>query len=205
MALRASLIREVFAMAIDTVRTNKMRSGLTILGVVIGITSIVGMTAMIRGFDESLRDSIRAIGPKIIIIQRFGPLSFANGGEFSEFLRRPNLTVSDARAIEQQASTIRLVDIQLGVGGGPPNQERIFYRDLKTRPLVVFGTTENFAEGTMLGVTAGRFFTGSEVQFRTRVVVLGQTPYQALFAQTGTDPVGKIVRVGANSDSAKKF
>jgi putative ABC transport system permease protein len=197
MALRASLIREVIVMAIDTVRTNKMRSGLTVLGVVIGITSIVGMTAMIRGFDESLRDSIRAIGPKIIIIQRFGPLSFANGGEFSEFLRRPNLTVSDARAIEQQAPTIRLVDIQLGVGGGPPNQERIFYRDLKTRAMVIFGTTENFAEGTALGLTAGRFFTGTEVQFRTRVVVLGQTPYQALFAQTGTDPVGKVVRVGA--------
>ena len=43
-------------MALDTVRTNKMRSGLTVLGVVIGITSIVGMTAMIRGFDQSLRD-----------------------------------------------------------------------------------------------------------------------------------------------------
>jgi len=197
MALRTGLIREVIAMAFDTVRGNKMRSGLTILGVVIGITSIVGMTAMIRGFDESLRDAIRAIGPKIIIIQRFGPLSFANGGEFSEFLRRPNLTVSDARAIEEQAPTIRLVDIQLGVGGGPPTQERIFYRELKTRPLVIFGTTENFAEGTQLGLTAGRFFTGTEVQFRARVVALGQTPYQLLFAQSGTDPIGKLVRVGS--------
>ena len=67
MAIRVGLLSEVVAMAFDTVRTNKMRSGLTVLGVVIGITSIVGMTSMIRGFDESLRDSIRAIGPNIII------------------------------------------------------------------------------------------------------------------------------------------
>ena len=55
MALRLALFWEVIAMAADTVRTNKMRSALTVLGVIIGITSIVGMTAMIRGFDQSLR------------------------------------------------------------------------------------------------------------------------------------------------------
>ena len=70
-------------MAFDTVRTNKMRSGLTVLGVVIGITSIVGMTAMIRGFDQSLRDMIGAIGPNTIFVQRFGVTSFANGAEFT--------------------------------------------------------------------------------------------------------------------------
>ncbi len=64
MAIRVGLLKEVIAMAFDTVRTNKMRSGLTVLGVVIGITSIVGMTSMIRGFDESLRDSIRTHRPQ---------------------------------------------------------------------------------------------------------------------------------------------
>jgi putative ABC transport system permease protein len=48
----------------------------------------------------------------------------------------------------------------------------------------------------MLGLTAGRFFTGTEVQYRRNVIVLGQTPYQALFAPSNTDPVGKTVRVG---------
>ena len=51
--MRLTLFGEVIAMALDTVRSNKMRSGLTVLGVVIGITAIVGMTSMIRGFDES--------------------------------------------------------------------------------------------------------------------------------------------------------
>jgi putative ABC transport system permease protein len=197
MAIRTGLLREVVTMAFDTVRTNKLRSGLTVLGVVIGITSIVGMTSMIRGFDQSLRDSIRAIGSNLIIIQRFGPLSFTSGAEFSTLIKRPNLTVSDAHAIEEQAPSIQLVDVQLGVGGAPPTQDRVFYRDLRTKLLIVFGTTENFAEGTQLNLVAGRFFTGTEVQHRRNVVVLGQTPYHALFASNGTDPIGKLVRVGA--------
>src|SRR5882672_4653388 len=102
MAVRLALLWEVVAMAFDTVRTNKMRSGLTVLGVVIGITSIVGMTAMIRGFDQSLRDLISQSGPNIIYVQRFGISSFANGVEFRELLKRPNLTLSDARALDAQ-------------------------------------------------------------------------------------------------------
>jgi putative ABC transport system permease protein len=196
--MRWTLFREVVTMALDTLRANALRSALTVLGVVIGITAIVGMTAMIRGFDESLRDMIRTIGPNIITIQRAGPLSFANGVEFAEVMRRPNLTVADARAIEEQATeSIRVVDIQIGIPGlAPPTQERVFYRDLRTRPILVFGTTENFAEGSSLGLTAGRFFTGTEVQYRKRVVVLGQTPFQALFQPSGADPIGKVVRVG---------
>ena len=58
------LFREIVGMSFDTLRTSKMRSALTVLGVVIGITSIVGMTSLIRGFDESLRDSIRQLGPE---------------------------------------------------------------------------------------------------------------------------------------------
>jgi putative ABC transport system permease protein len=193
---RAGLVREVVWMAADTLRVNKMRSGLTVLGVVIGITAIVGMTALIRGFDQSLRDMIRAIGPNTIFVQRFGVTSFANGIEFRELLKRPNLTLSDARAIDAQAETIALVDIELGAGG-PPTQQRVFYRDQRTKPLVVFGSSENFAEGTKIPVAAGRFFNGTEVQYRKNVVMLGYTPYQLLFASTGADPVGKLVRVGS--------
>ena len=71
-------------MAFDTVRTNKLRSGLTVLGVVIGITSIVAMTALIRGFDASLQESLRtAMGPNTIFVQRFGITSFASGNASS--------------------------------------------------------------------------------------------------------------------------
>jgi putative ABC transport system permease protein len=196
MSIRFSLFKEVIAMAFDTVRTNKLRSALTVLGVVIGITSIVGMTAMIRGFDQSLRQMIGAIGPDTIFVQRFGVTSFASGAELKELLKRPNITISDARAIEQLGETIQLVDVQLGAGG-PPTQRRVFYGTQKTKPLVVFGTTENFAEGTRIPILAGRFFNGTEVQYRKNVVVLGNTAFQLLFEPTGTDPIGKMVRLGS--------
>src|SRR2546423_3930489 len=196
MAIRGSLVKEVIVMAFDTVRSNKMRSALTVLGVVIGITSIVGMTAMIRGFDQSLREMIRAIGPNTIFIQRFGITSFAGGAEFKELIKRPNLSISDARALEEQAGTIQFVDIELGAGG-PPTQRRVFYGTQKTKGLVDFGTTEHFAEGTRIPVLGGRFFNGTEVQYRKNVVVLGFTPFQLLFAPNGIDPIGKFVRVGS--------
>src|SRR6516225_6861218 len=125
MALRASLVAEVIVMALDTVRANKLRSGLTVLGVVIGITSIVGMTAMIRGFDQSLRELIAQSGPDVVYLQRFGVSSFANGVELRELLKRPDLTIADARALEAQATTLQYVDIELGAGPGPVTQRKV--------------------------------------------------------------------------------
>src|SRR5437667_6302380 len=132
MAIRVGLVGEVVAMAFDTVLTNKLRSALTVLGVVIGITSIVGMTSLIRGFDESLRDLIAQAGPNVIYLERYGATSFVNGFELKDFLRRPNITVSDARALEEQTSTLQYVDIEFGAAPiGPVTQRRVVYRDLK--------------------------------------------------------------------------
>ena len=68
--MQTGLFQEIVAMAVTTIRTQKIRSGLTILGIVIGITSIVGMTSLIRGFDESLRDMIRDIGPDTVFVSQ---------------------------------------------------------------------------------------------------------------------------------------
>jgi putative ABC transport system permease protein len=196
MRMRAGLFREVMVMALDTVRTNKLRSTLTVLGVVIGITAIVGMTSLIRGFDQSLRDGIRELGPETIFVAKFSAVSVLGGREFRELIRRPNLRIEDAKAIEKLAPSAGMVDVWLGAGG-PPTMERVFFRSQKTKMLAVMGVTENFADISFLKIEAGRFFTESEVARRRNVVVLAQTPYQVLFAQEGIDPVGKKVRVGA--------
>ncbi|MDQ3172078.1 MAG: ABC transporter permease [Acidobacteriota bacterium] len=193
MAIRAGLLDEIVRMAFDTIRANKMRSGLTVLGVVIGITSIVGMTALIRGFDQSLRDSIAAVGPDTIYVAKFSGVSMASGADFQDLLQRPNMMPQDAEAIERGAPSIQLVDIILG-DGGPPTQERIYYGGEKTKILNVLGTTEAFADVSALELVLGRFFTANEVQRRANVIVLGQTAYTALFPNV--DPIGKTVRVG---------
>jgi len=195
--LNRGLWREVAVMAFDTLRTNKMRSALTILGVVIGITSIVGMTSLIRGFDESLRDMIRQLGPNTIIVSKASAVSLASGADFSELIRRPNLTVADARAIERLAPSVGVVDIWMGQGLGGTTAERVFYGGGRTPTLGVIGATEQFATVNFVKLSFGRFFTQAEVLRRRRVVVLGNNPYQALFAPSGIDPIGKKVRIGA--------
>ena len=194
--MRLSLFGEVIGMALTTVRANRMRSALTVLGVVIGVSSIVGMTSLIRGFDESLRGMIAAVGPNTIFVQRFGISGFSGPGEMLKLMKRPNLSVADAEAIEREASgTIHLVDIEFGAGG-PPMLRRVSFGDKGTKPLVIMGTSENFAEGTRLPVVAGRFFNGTELQYRRNVAVIGYGPWEALFASIGTDPIGKFIRVG---------
>jgi putative ABC transport system permease protein len=182
-------------MALETLRTNKLRSALTVLGVVIGITSIVGMTSLLRGFDESLRDMIRSLGPSTIYVAKISGVSLSAGAKIEDLLRRPNLTIADGKAIEKLAPSIESVDVWLG--GNGENAERIFYRGARTPQLAVIGATEHFAEVNFVPVAYGRFFTRPEVEHRRRVAVLGYNAYDALFAKQGLDPVGKKVKVGA--------
>jgi putative ABC transport system permease protein len=193
-AMRSGLLREIVGMSIDTLRTSKMRSALTVLGVVIGITSIVGMTSLIRGFDKSLRDSIGQMGPNTIFVQKMGTLSFAAGKTFMELIKRPNLTREDAAAIARDCPSIALIDVWLGAMGD--SRSRVYYASSRTTQLTIFGATENFAAVNFAKLELGRFFLPSEIDHRRQVVVLGQTPARSLFSNV--DPIGKKVRIAQN-------
>jgi putative ABC transport system permease protein len=189
------LLREVVQMAVDTLRANVMRSALTVLGVVIGVMSIVGMTSLVRGLDRSLRASIEELGPRTVFVARFSGLSFGSGVDFLKLLRRRNLTLEDGKAIERLPS-IAAVDVSFGAGG-PPTQERVSYRGTRTKLLQVVGTTDKYPLIAVVKLDLGRYFTRFEVDRRSAVAVLGQTPYQALFRSVGIDPIGKKIRIGA--------
>ena len=154
-------------MALETLRANKLQSGLTVLGVVIGITSIVGVTSLIRGFDQSLRDSINELGPEHHLPDQVQRARARLGWRLRAIMRRPNLTVEDAKAIEKLAPSVDIVDIWLGAQG--EIQERVFYQGQKTRALAVIGATEEFADVNFVKVAFGRFFTRAEVEHRRRV------------------------------------
>jgi putative ABC transport system permease protein len=192
--MRTGLFSEIVSMAFDTLRTSKMRSALTVLGVVIGITSIVGMTSLIRGFDNSLRESISQLGPDTIMLQKWGALSFAAGRSFLEVARRPNLTMEDARAIERECPSVALVDVWLGAYGN--SRSRIYYGRERTKQVGILGATENWAAVNFAKVEAGRLFIPAEVEHRRNVVLLGNGPWTSLFP--GIDPIGKTVRIGSN-------
>ena len=196
--MNRSLWREVFVMALETLRTNKMRSALTILGVVIGITSIVGMTSLIRGFDESLRDMIRELGPNTIMLSKASAVSLAGGADFAEMMRRPNLTVDDAKAIEKLAPSVGVVDIWMGQGIGGQTVGRVSYEGQRTPTLGVLGATEQFAAVNFVKLVVRTLLhrvRGAAPATRRRA--RRTIPYQALFAPSGLDPIGKKVRIDA--------
>ena len=188
---RLALVRETAEMALDTLWANKMRSALTILGVVIGITSIVSMTALIRGFDTSLRDSIRSLGPRTIFVQRFGAVSFSSGASFVDLIKRPGLTVEDGEAIKRLAPSVALVDTWLGTGGPPPRMERIFYGNDRTVPQVIMGASEAFVDVNFAKILLGRSMTQQEVERRRNVAVHRLRPVRGAVPGQGTRPGGQ--------------
>ena len=193
-SLRAGLFAEILTMALDTLRANKLRSALTILGVVIGVTSIVAMTSLIRGFGDQMHTLIRQMGSDTIYLQKFGFSSWASGRSFLEVLKRPNLTEEDAKAIAR-APSVAMVGLQIG-GGPASGAQRITYGNDSTRPLMVLGASANFAETNYIALENGRFFSDFEVSHRRYVVVLGYAPASTLFPNI--DPIGKKVRIGPN-------
>ena len=193
--IRAGLFREIVSMSFDTLRTSKMRSALTVLGVVIGITSIVGMTSLIRGFDESLRDSIRALGPNTVFVQKFSALSFSAGKSFLEVAKRPNITREDARAVAPRLT----VDCGRRCLAGRRRQDRTA-RLLRSREDHADRRSSAPPKTSRPSTSSSSSWAGcsppAEVEHRRQVVVLGQNPYMSLFPNI--DPLGKKVRIGAN-------
>jgi putative ABC transport system permease protein len=192
--LRIGLLAEVLSMAVDTLRTNKMRSALTVLGVVIGVTSIVGMTSLVRGFGKQFETMVRTMGADTVYVAKFSISSFASGKQFWDLMRRPDLTEEDAAALKLGVPSARHIGMQLGGGPGSQSQQ-ISYRGTNTKSMQILGVTANFPETNYLELPVGRFFNEYEVQRRRNVVVLGASPAEVLFPNS--DPIDKKVRIGA--------
>jgi putative ABC transport system permease protein len=190
--LRAGLLTEIFTMAVETLRGNKLRSALTILGVVIGITSIVSVTALLRGFDESFKDLFRQIGPTTMFVTKFSFVSRSQGKSFRDLIKRPNITVEDSHALEA-SPLVESVALQFG-GVIGARDERMTYGNTATKRMRVIGTSANFGQTNSIPLTAGRVFSQTEVDRRRAVVVLGHAPGTTLFP--ATDPIGKQIRMG---------
>src|SRR5215472_16034874 len=88
---------EILQMAVDTIRTNKLRSGLTVLGIVIGVAVVIGVSSIGRGLDDNVRDRLATVGPNVIFAYHLEPFSF---GRMSDEMRtRKELTFDDAQAL----------------------------------------------------------------------------------------------------------
>jgi len=190
------LFYETFVLAIANLWGHKLRSFLTLLGIVIGIMAIVGMTSLLRGLDLMITADLRSLSPSAIIIIKFGGRLISSHKEFMRMMNRPDLKVEDAEAIRLRCKSVKKVDIMRGAGF-PPNMMTLKYKNSESNNLQLIGVSPFYMDVGRLDIEKGRFFTEAELMHRKNVIVLGSSPAQGLFKNV--DPIGKEV----SADSQK--
>jgi len=188
-------LKENLFLALDTVRTHKLRSFLTVLGVVIGVGVIIVVASLMAGFDENVTEAISGFGADTIAISQFQMGPHIGRRSREERMRKP-LTAEDGLAIEQQCPSIKAVAVSLftrGSGG-----ESVRYKDREVVGIQFRGTFPSFinvyANATM---KAGRFFNEAENRHKQKVVAIGENIADALFPES--DPIGKEILIDGSN------
>jgi len=176
-------------LAFETIRSHKMRAFLTVLGVIIGTGTIIGVSAILTGFDASITSVLRSFGPNSIIVFKF-PVGPRTGRLTPEERTRKNLTYQNAVDIRERCRAVEDVSTMLFPNNGPIN---VHYRGNDMYDVNLFGVEEAYARGGQVDIHVGRFFTDEESRRKMPVVVIGQDLEKGLFANV--DPIGKVINV----------
>jgi putative ABC transport system permease protein len=190
-ANRLYTVVEGMGIAFDALRSNKVRAGLTILGIAIGVFVVVVMAAAVRGINQSVAKDFESAGPTTFFVSRY-PISFEacdGSGETCKWLRNPPLRTSELRGI-QALPTVRAAGARLDFSAP------VKYKDRSLSSTQVIGFTPNWTVIDAGGdVHTGRSFTESEESGGAPVVVIDDTMAERLFA--GSDPIDKEVLISS--------
>jgi putative ABC transport system permease protein len=174
-------IIESTRMAVKTLTANKIRSALTMLGIIIGNASVITMVGVGQGAQRYASDQFQSLGPNVLFIIP------GSDEARNRTLKLPKtLTLEDAKAIESQVPTVGAVAPQL------QTQQLLTYSSKRSNSLVT-GTTPDFISVRDFNLARGRFFTDSDVQRHTQVVALGADVAKKFFGDS--DPIGQQIRI----------
>jgi putative ABC transport system permease protein len=178
--ISTDLLKETFW----SLSANKVRSGLTILGIVIGIASVITMVAIGQGAQSSIASSIQSIGSNLIIVR---PGAQRSGGVSSGAGSNTTLTLDDANAIKAEIPNVQAV--------APEDSKRsqVTAKGTNTNTEIV-GTVADYAVVRNIAMESGIFITDQAIKSSAKVAVLGSSARDDLFG-AGTDPVGQIIRI----------
>jgi putative ABC transport system permease protein len=179
-------------LALQTIRGHKLRAFLTVLGVIIGTGTIIGVSAILTGFDASVAGVLRSFGPNSIIVFKF-PVGPRTGRLSPEERTRKDLSYQNALNIKERCASVEEVSTMLFPNSGPNNAH---YRGNEMYQVNLFGAEEAYAQGGQVDMHLGRFFTDEESRRRMPVAVIGQDIEKGLFS--GVDPIGKPIMVGGH-------
>ena len=190
-------VRENLGLALDTLRSHKFRSFLTVLGVLIGTTTVIAVTSIIAGLDKQLVDVAEQFGTRTLWVYKL-QLGAPHMLTREERLRKP-LSYEDAMAIKEQAASAETVSVELframGDFGVPPVTARYKGRDMLDALFV--GVTADHLRLINATLGLGRFFTEADDLHRRPVAVIGNGVRERFFANE--DPLGKTILVDGHS------
>src|SRR5215218_5752282 len=183
-------IKESAAMAVATVRANKLRSALTILGVGIGVVTLTFMVSIIQGLNRAFAQQIESLGSNTIFVSKFDP-SFGRMPRAEE-LHRKDLTYDDAQALRAESSSIagvspilRLIAVTMR------------YQERQTDTPILLGVTPDYEFVHSQYVGRGRWVSDGDMTARSNICVLGVDVAQALFPLE--EPLDKEVKINGNT------
>jgi putative ABC transport system permease protein len=189
---RGSSVARIFegmGMALDSVRANKVRASLTILGVAIGVMVVITMASAITGVNRAVARQLETLGPKTFFVFKFfqGGLDISDGSdEMSPWRRNPWLTTEEAQLLRGLPS---IKDVGYREGAGGP----VSYGDQKLSSVNITGFTTNWPNVSGGTITEGRNWTDVEFAAGSNVAVINDKLAQTLFP--GLDPIGKRIKV----------
>ena len=178
-------LRESMSQGLRTIVRHRMRSLLLILGVAIGVTTLLAIFTIVNGLSGRIRDDVVSSSRPYIYVSRFSGLG---GADPSELLRRRQL-LPDLIGPLEDTPGVGLIDYEVSNGQGMV----INFEKERTNFVQAFGCGESFGHMFSITVNEGRFFNAAEVAGRRRVCVLGFGPAKDLFP--ARDPIGKVIRL----------
>ncbi|MEW6412428.1 MAG: ABC transporter permease [Candidatus Zixiibacteriota bacterium] len=186
-------VKDGILLALSAIRANKLRASLTILGVTVGVASVIGMASIVDGLDGAMDEEIDELGSNVIWITRFPPNT--NRDELTDEERnRPPITVGEARAIQKSCVFVDGVSPQNYYF--QPGGNEVKYGNRKFSQPRFFGTWPDYTTVNNKSVGQGRFLNGTDEQFRLMNCVLGYDVARILFE--GENAVGREIRVNGN-------
>src|SRR5664279_1127629 len=182
-----------FLLAVQTIRSHKLRAFLTVLGVIIGTGTIIGVAAILTGFDANMTAVLRSFGPNSIIVFKF-PVGFHTNNLSPEERTRKSLTYENAIHLRERCKSVENVSAMLFPTNGMVNAK---YMGNDMYDVNLMGVEEGYATGSgQVDIHVGRFFTDEESHRRMPVAVIGADIEKGLFANM--DPIGKPITVGGH-------
>lgn len=180
---------ETLRLSIDSLRAHKLRSFLTLLGVILAVTTLVAVMSVIAGLNMYVADRVANLGANVFIVDRFGIITSMD--DFQKAQKRPLITFEDYQRLRgsmQTASAVAAIDdrnVQTRSG------------DIKMENTDVMGASPNFADVRNINLAAGRFLTPADDEHRSEVVFIGSDLATKFFPNV--DPIGKTIRAETHS------